>query len=474
MANLKKKKWTVFFLVKAVDDSINDLIKMIEEILEITPSNNISIILCLNVLRKYKDNIEKLNVLSLPLPKNHSIEPLTTLFYSIEKLNDFHAKLNFIDEDINFDITSAPSLIVFFKKMNSDFPSERHIIFTWNHGSRYGVFKSKSFTYNHSFDSNLMDVIDITGKAIPFIGIKDNNKLPVAEMSALNVVNDKFVFNNLNPDKDNITTDTQSHIILTVEELSHAIKESFEKARVEIVIMMNCYMQFFDAGYALRKCVSYFVAPESYMYFSGYNYTAIFSLLNKRPSISSGKLVRYMVRSFKDKNFEDINMGNNAKNSTALFANNLHYYDLTARLIKKLSISLKNKIPTCKDEILNARKMVIPIESASPVIDFFNLIYNLRISLGNNWACWTIIRLHFIRKKIIMESYIGYNLRTFQKKKFPSGFSIFFPIQLGPVPINKDEFDFYLNTSFAKDNPWSYLVLQFFIESQSYTSLPIH
>ena len=90
--------------------------------------------------------------------------------------------------------------------------------------------------------------------------------------------------------------------ILTNEELSGAIEESFGK--IELISMMNCWMMNLHSLYAFRNCVEYLIAPQGGISEPGYDYKSIIELINK-PKINTNKIIKkYISSSYNFKNKE--------------------------------------------------------------------------------------------------------------------------------------------------------------------------
>lgn len=481
MEGQNKIKWTVFFIVKSVDDSTNDLICMLKELREIKFDNNLSIVLCLHILAKNKHNVQNTesiseieNVQNIPPISNTKVnsgDEATILFYSFEEEPDekdvYFNQLKFIKEDKNFDITNPRDLSSFFtESIKSEFAADRYMIFTWDHGASYGIFtdlvksdKEKSENQASVTQSLIHQVVDFKQRSIPNIGIKSKAIKPLKNIPGNFLA--KTPSNN-GATSAEVSSQSMKPVLLTMEELAEAIKKSFGENKIDIVVMMNCYMQLFDAGYALRDRVKYLVAPETYIYFSGYNYKSIFSLLSRKPLMSTKKIASKIVSSFQYKGFDDIAAGNSAKASTALFATDLSCYSSMAGLIDELGQKLVEKLSNRKNELIMARCSIIPIDSGSPAIDFFNLLYNLRKTLGKHWARKLVFELRLTRHRLVVKSHIGDNYIPLAGRKFPSGITVFFPIQLGPVRASTAGNIFFKETAFFKSHNWGGFVVNNF------------
>jgi hypothetical protein len=245
-----------------------------------------------------------------------------------------------------------------------------------------------------------------------------------------------------------------------MDELATAIELAFDKEKIDLVVMLNCYMQFFDAGYALRKNINYLIAPESYMFFLGYNYEFIFRRLSQEPDLSSRKLAKYVVDSFEIKLYDRHQDGITAKATTALFANNVTYYSQLADCIDQLAGALEQELDKRKPEIIMARVNTPPLNGTSHLVDFFYLLQNLQKSLGDTWQRKLVKKLLLLKKKTIVAQYIGFDFFNNRVSENPSGFTIYFPIKIDPL-ASANAFDFFKDTSFTINKNWRELVMKF-------------
>lgn len=405
MSDQKKRKWTIFFLVKSAKGSIEELIRMINEIRSIEQSSENAIILCLNVTKGNVAAIENGSIADITTGADS--EEFTTIFYKLipSKSPSFPNGLEVISINPEFDITKPTDLKVFFRNEILYFYEAVHyLLFTWDHGSAFGVFRDK--------------VREGMMEPEKFLDIKEDEK----------------------------------EKILTMEELSNAIKWSFGNKKIDLLVMMNCYMQFFDAGYALRKTVRYLVAPETAISFDGYNYPFIFQVLADNPDISPKKLARHVVSSFLFKVYMAGVAGRGQKDVTAIFASRLKYYDTITTLINRLSarlIQLIEEDSGNKKKMLNAREDTILIRGKS-LMDLFAFIHALENSdlLSKDYLLTS--SLLSINKLVTVQSFIG-NYYMESENKIPNGFTIFFPLFL-PLPGAANEN--FINTQFYNGNIW--------------------
>jgi len=436
----KENKWTVFFLVKSVDESIDDAIEMINELRrEVDLKEDISIVLCLNIMKKYLPSLLDGRVDPFAATEESSE---TNVFYRLVKGDDlvqgFKNTLFLLGEDAEFELSNMDHIRGFFKKnILQKNLAQRYIIFTWDHGNGYGIFRDEQQT-----GDNFGGQESFNGQKF-FLPVK-HNTVPVPEV----------IFPNEQPA-------AEDDGILTMNELAAAIREAFDGRKVALLVMMNCYMQFFDTGYALREQVEYLVAPESYIHFEGYNYTFFFRRLAEAPDQCAKELAACLVNSFDIKFYKEEGKGIVARANTALFANDLSYYDLFADKIMLLLDRLNALLPAKKPEIIMARSRTIAVNTALFLVDFFYLLKNLQKALGKDWEAHLLNELEELREKIVIAGYVGNEFSNQSASAFPGGFAMYFPIRNpGGLPIGNST-QFFEDTDFANTSKWKDFINKF-------------
>ncbi len=393
MKKNEKFKWTVFFLIRAVDEYWKDANEMICELRSISIDDKVCVLLCLNVdAQKLTDEY--------PRGEDPLSDGFTTLFYRLkkneaEKNGEFRSSLQYINEKKDFDIRKPEDLSDYFKnKVLKKNKAAKYMLFTWDHGAAFGIFRD-------------------------------------GEDDTIGVINEEPVK------------------MLTMDQLQHAIHWSFGKKKIDIITMMNCKMQLFDSGYSLASAAKYLIAPETSMHWNGYNYKSIFELLSKRPGISSSGLANHIVLSFPDKKMPDTGRPY-PENDVALFANRLKYYVRLGKLISRLGDLLTNEIQGKITFIADARSECAYIYSTMSLIDFFYFIKSLRSQFGDGWNKKLLKSIEMLGKKIVGNRYyIGSSFKNEKgpQKTAPSSFSFYFPDNSSRLC------NYYSYTYFSKNSP---------------------
>ena len=135
-------KWATYFLIKCDDSYVEYATEMINELLSLKISNQVSFSLCVKLNRKNyaKFIVGDANnmITDDPSPEN------TTIFFKMETVPGRKPGNNHlidVQEDRNFDLTDPGDLAVFFRYFSKQYPDScKNILLTWDHGKGYSMF----------------------------------------------------------------------------------------------------------------------------------------------------------------------------------------------------------------------------------------------------------------------------------------------------------------------------------------------
>jgi hypothetical protein len=424
MSNSKKRKWTVFFLIKSAGKgSIKEIIQMVNEIRSIPMDNQVRIVLCVNFIRDHLEALLEGNERKLP---TRSSEEHTTMFFRLVANDDtkskFQTRLEIIDERKDFDITDPYFLKRYFRHIVlRPNRAQKYLLITWDHGRFFGIFRDEPERQLPEPPETKREDKNLSRIAIDPLELK---REPGAD-------------------------------VLTMKELADAIKWAFGDKKIDVMIMVNCFMQSLDAGYALRKRVDYLVAPEGMLYLDGYNYPLLFHVLLSRPDIPPEQLAKLAVTSFPSKVYADGHLrGLRKKKLTALFAVDLRYYTLFVTLIDKLVDALLLKIPEVKKILRDAKNHSLIDINLYDFFSFISYIESKDIFKNDALAASLVLSL---REIVILESFIGNGAPI----KSPddvisnsSGFTVFIPNDIPSTPSQTPGMDDFLTTEFYLESKW--------------------
>jgi hypothetical protein len=395
----KKRKWTVFFLVKSVDGTIRQLIAMMNEIRSLDFTDEIAIVFCIHTVKESVPALLEGN--TDMLMKDEAHKTFTTLFIELEPdpgNKDFPNKLRHVDTNDDFDLSVPDQISNYFRSIILDqFRAKRYMVFTWDHGNAFGIFTKIK---------RVQEFRDDTAAKSMATGV-DAFELVEKEV-----------------------TTPPANNLLTMDELAMAIQLAFGERRVDIVAMMNCHMQVIDTGYALRDTVNYLVASEMLLDIFGYNYPFIFQMMIDDPGISPKKLSKLIVSSLAKKVFPNRDLGQTAKGFSAVSAADLFYYHNLEKHINMLAEFLINQLPGKKEAILRARA-IATVQSEKELVDLYTFVETL--AKEEHFKSNPLIASLLLSMKdiIFFKTHIGDEFGATSNYK-PTGLSIYFPDTVVP------------------------------------------
>jgi len=199
----------------------------------------------------------------------------------VTKIQEFTKEGNFIDVKLknsdlsdfdlsDFSFSDVEKLQKLFLKIKGKYPAEHNLVFTYGHGSAFGIFKDiiniknqeeldkiknpDSALSENLTIKNLVSINELVEKARTATAKADNN-----EGLFLKILGEKVMLFDQEIKPPN--KEFKPFGALTNEDFAHAIRTSF--GVVNILVMDNCLMQNVYAQYALKDAVEYFIAPQT-------------------------------------------------------------------------------------------------------------------------------------------------------------------------------------------------------------------
>lgn len=395
---MHKTEWTVFFLAKSIGiRDMGHLFHLLGEIQTINFDPHINVVFCINFYREHLDALLEFD----PNLLDEEIElERTTMFFKLVRDSSGVNQLRCIGEKQDFDISNHEHLSKYLKKnIVKKFEAKRYLLFTWDHADGYGFFKS----------------IGQVEEDIP-----------------------NLMHSNM----------------LTMEGLRFAIANSLGERQIDLMIMMNCYMQLFDTSFALRDHVKYIVAPQTDMGFKDYNYKGILEAIEENPEIEGKELGEKVVQLL-DK--EDSSTTNDISVSTC-------YAPATKRFVQMLNPVAdiiedkirKGHIEVIKEKFGDAHT----VHSSKGFVDFISLLGQLRDpELLRDDEITIVSDLMDSSVELIIEFFT--NLRNCEEDKFKChyGVSVFNPFTY-KLPRRTRPFSLFIKSridTYAMDTEFSTL-----------------
>lgn len=398
-----------------------------------------------------------------------NIRNVNSIMKSVTQITEYTENQQIVNSTLNYEpdwsFVDKNDITELLKIIKKEYPAENTAIFTYGHGSAFGIFKTAIQTINnriteninnlksHEKSDNKKEFFDKINEAL-----KKDKYFSVTTKAFLNKAIIKNYYNNfLKPAKTELkgilkaeekadstdevikTPKGEEFEILANEELGQAIIDAF--GHVDVVIMDNCLMQNVYTQYALKDSVSFFIAPLSGIKLInedmiGYNITGWMDLLvSQSQTIKPAQFARVIVEAFesvstltqKDHDFEKF----------VISAVPLKDFDNTKKIldaIKDTCILLKDKLDKEQGfqyKIYNALKKCygfdVDATGICTIVDFFEFVKALAVpgkfpdveNLLNSISNELI--LHSQKTPVFLGNFFNPPTRQF------TGFNIYFP-----------------------------------------------
>lgn len=323
------KKWTAIFLIYAdlktknpngdpIQKSVDNLFKQISDC---NLNGNI------NILRIYNQvNITgegKLDNDATDLHELYKKNNVENDWKPIEKTNTTRSL-----------VQKKEFLIEYLKKIREHYPAENYALFTWDHGAAFGIFQESEFTYTPPRTGRkIVESLFKRANINQYVIYKNDTK-HLTDYKR-NDKEESFT------ERLNLTGD-----LLSNDELADIIKEGLG-SKVDILIMMNCYMHNMHLCSDIYQRVDYLIAPQGDIYDDVYNYTNILNEMATgiSPAFLSEKVITQV---------EAKAMCHPMKKDLAIFSSEIasayHIVALLKSLFTYLLVNIKNT--TFKTDII--------------------------------------------------------------------------------------------------------------------------
>jgi len=275
--------------------------------------------------------------------------------------------------------------------------------------------------------------------------------------------------------KDPASVACRSLEILWISELRDALVRCLGSRPIDLLVMVNCNMQLFDAGFMLSKNVRYLVAPEGSVLAPGYDYGRLFALISQDPTTGGSAIAKSIVYDYKELSCR---IGDTF---TSLFANSLEPYPLLLAVFKEfvglVTADIDRLFPSLF--LIREKKVAyVSIARNNPSAQSQDLIdLGQWMRLVASW-CTDISRLadlysvfeNILNNEIVQESAVGSGYtdfdRDFEPKFGYSGLSIYYP--LTPTPASRPAagwcsyFDKKVQDDFRSASGWDIFLEKYF------------
>jgi len=404
------------------------------------------------------------------------------LFHIVDATSNGKSESKELENYGQINIGSTINLAKIFEDVAAKFPSQRVMLFTWDHGSGFGVFEADPESSSISGELSITEIETLIrnteGVRKPRFLITNNKIAQLKQSSTGDLTASPTHEPNairLYPEVNTYLQDSEvreSTDILTNEELSRAIISGFKGQKVDILVMVNCFMQMVETGYSLKNCVDYLVACETGFWAYGFDYQSIFLQLNQDPDTDTKFIGKLFVDTIENtyRRINELKLLNSVVVSTC----NLKYADLVSDYINEFVRLVNSNIQRYYPLIKKARKKVPEISSLifkrksdifAPfpifIVDIMYLLFLLSNENDEIKRVFQTISNDAVYNKYIVARRIGSDFETDNMNvEEINGFSIYFP-QFKKDAIGKEYYRYFykhnakFEIEFSKKTLWS-------------------
>lgn len=443
------QKWAILILVHAEDAKTKYFSKIfIDELQQTNDAEHLRMFVLRNT---YNASLDMNAVLSEFIFDNTKQKKELQLIHE-------YGKINLGDPNILSDIfDNVKSLL-----------SEKHrfIVVTWDHGFAFGIFNgnigNQVFDFEKNSDQNHLVVTNLKSGLKRLREEKSNDKsldTVIEEFKSNNFINEKLSEYSTAFLKELALSDDTD--MLTPEEISLAIKNSALK-KIDVLIMMNCWMQSVETCYALQNTVEIIIAAESTIDFIGYDYIDFINKICSNPEISSHDLSVRVIDKIKGK-YKKLNT-EIAFKEIAVSAIDLLEINELKTTVDNLSDKLGIAIRTDLDDVSKIRKSTYELTHA--YLPHAGILFYYFVDIFDVMARFNSIHLiapkDFNDLKIWFDKFLLSNTIGGNFTNNTLGLSIYFPNNKGYIQSSTYYYKFYYpkgpkksRKKFALDSSWA-------------------
>jgi len=379
-------------------------------------------------------------------------------------------------------INEPEPLAFVLAQMQESIECDQSIVITWDHGSAYGIFYEPDKKRNiKAIFSNYRENDIKEGESKFFNLTPSAPLLNVFKQDILNkaiYISDNFIAKDPNIFAQ---VEVDKSKFLTMDELAMALKV-LPNSKADILLMVNCSMMTIDTQYALRDCVRYLIAPESFIHFQTFNFGEILKYLTNQPTITSEVLGEHIISSlpsspiFKQypENLEKIAIS--MVNLGKLFENNT--WESFKEMVAKLDDEAANVAFLKSVQVMRRQFFILPLtwevnQTNLLVVDAFSILEQILqikdISKLLKEAINNFISAYKLGSEILKSNRTYFGKYTLAEEFSCKGFSFFFPTFKGEFKNNNYILQFYNETignvnvsAVARDTYWNNFLFKYY------------
>ncbi len=428
------KGWTILFFIYVEDDeSVEYSNNLFKSLTRVTNGENFSLL-----LYETRFNAAAQNTISGQLfefiaagPNTHRRKKLVHDFGIVNPGNT-----NVLGQALKY--LQAENLI-----------REKFMLFTWAHGSGFGIFDNDPTPVDEKFNEFIRGPIgtheilsDIEGNDQSATGFRVITNRRTRAIEGLPMEAEHFRMNQKHVGSNNflLNNEVDPRIdMLTANEINRGL-ETLER-KTNIVIMMNCWVGMLENGYELANTVNILIAPESVFFYAGYDYETILNAMAVDHTIGEKEVAKLTISTIPSnfnavpkwrKHLREINVAAVYPAKAGILVNSLN----------QICIEVNENINTNINQIQSVRKGVIDFTTGyiKQTVNHVEIIHEDFfidcIDFLNRLTAINLISANSFEKLLqAAQGYVSYSFRgdwfvgpdTLTQKPLAHGFSIYHP-----------------------------------------------
>lgn len=276
-----KFTWTVSIIVQYDETVQNEYLELEASIIKQKSNKNIRYFIFV-----YDQNTREATIKVLTYKdkrKFRTIEMGSIAFYSGKPLEDF------------FSTYVA-------RKKTRRLELHRHLLLLWGHGCGMGLFSHEPPKENLPKGlKEFVDTIEEFTEKLRFI--KTHYSINDSKFDYHSFLKPVYMdyskqYQVEELDMNKWISYTKSKIELIAPEKLKTIIQNGLKEQISIILTMNCYMQTFETGFALKDVSEMLIGPQTGIPFYGYNYKRLFKLLHASPETSIKEIAQNIIYNY--------------------------------------------------------------------------------------------------------------------------------------------------------------------------------
>jgi len=320
----QKYSWHFIFLIKFLlsketDNNKAYLFNLLKKLIGNMQSKSVGLDFCIEtdipINEIISDELDIFRYLEPPyfilIRVNYITNPHENEDITLVRLKDTELFVQLLDLKSSETLADQEDLSNIFSRIVHNVQSDYTSIVTWDHGSGYSIFsepvpeKSARYSYIKSYgDFNMKKKVRSKDK----VGQSDNElaflKFRQFKQFEKSLINDNKIIDS--SDRIGFFDTSIENIppILTMDELAFAINSICKKrGKVDVLIMLNCFMQNMDTLFALKNSVNYLIASPTIVVTELFDFYKVIPMVANTSNLLPVQLCEIIMDSLKGNSF---------------------------------------------------------------------------------------------------------------------------------------------------------------------------